>query len=73
MKVSLVRRPGAFLHPGKDCRGGVALEYVVVSVMGAVLAVAAVTFVGKTVREKVAVLGEKLDVAIDADGPQWEG
>lgn len=67
------KRPGSILHPGKSCRGGVALEYVVVSVMGAVLAVAAVTFVGKTVREKVTAMGEKLDVAIDAEGPAWDG
>lgn len=73
MKISFVKRPVAFLHPGKDCRGGVALEYVVVSVMGAVLAVAAVTFVGRTVREKITTLEEKLDVAIDAEGPGWEG
>ncbi len=51
--------------------GGVALEYIVVSIFGLLLAVAAIAIVGKATREKLSGIEQKLgiDLGLDALNP----
>jgi hypothetical protein len=49
-------------QPSGRERGGAALEYVLVSTVAAVLAVAALGFLGKVMREELARLADRLGV-----------
>jgi Flp pilus assembly pilin Flp len=48
-------------------RGGAALEYVLVSTVAAALAVGALSFVGKVMREELSRLATRLGVDIEPD------
>jgi formate hydrogenlyase subunit 3/multisubunit Na+/H+ antiporter MnhD subunit len=45
--------------------GGVALEYIVVSIFGLLLALGAIAIVGKATQEKMAVIEQKLGIDLD--------
>ncbi len=47
--------------------GGAALEYIVVSVFGLLLAVAAIAIVGQATREKLASIEQKLGIQLNLD------
>ncbi|MBC7661429.1 MAG: hypothetical protein H7249_17170 [Chitinophagaceae bacterium] len=51
--------------------GGVALEYIVVSIFGLLLAVGAIAIVGKAAKEKLSTIEQKLgiDLGLDALNP----
>ena len=49
----------------KGEQGGAALEYIVVSVFGLLLSIAAIAFVGQAAEEKLRTLEEKLGVDFD--------
>lgn len=57
-------------HPNRES-GGVALEYIVVSIFGLLLAVAAVAIVGKATQEKMATIEQRLgiDLGLEALNP----
>jgi hypothetical protein len=57
-------------HPNPEF-GGVALEYIVVSIFGLLLAVGAVAIVGKATREKMANVEAQLgiDLGLEALNP----
>jgi hypothetical protein len=54
------------LHPNPES-GGAALEYIIVSIFGLLLAVAAIAFVGQAAKEKLKGLEDKLGIEFDAD------
>ncbi len=60
-------------HPNHEA-GGVALEYIVVSIFGLLLAVGAIAIVGKATKTKLAAIQEKLgiDLGLDALDPLGE-
>ncbi len=47
--------------------GGAALEYIVVSVFGLLLAVASIAIVGQATREKLASIEQKLGIQLNLD------
>lgn len=47
--------------------GGAALEYIIVSVFGLLLAIAAIGFVAQTAKQKMATVEQKLGVSFDLD------
>jgi hypothetical protein len=49
--------------------GGAAIEYVLVSLFATVFAVAAIAFVGKVVKAKMAEIGEKLGIDVEGELP----
>lgn len=51
--------------------GGAAIEYVIVSIFGLVLAMAGVAIVAKTVKTKLKQFEEKVGVPIDAELDAW--
>lgn len=53
-------------HPNREF-GGVALEYIVISIFGLLLAVAAITIVGKATQEKMANIEQQLGIDLDLD------
>lgn len=57
-------------HPNPEF-GGVALEYIVVSIFGLLLAVGAVAIVGKATQEKMANIEQQLgiDLGLEALNP----
>jgi Flp pilus assembly pilin Flp len=54
-------------------RGGAALEYVLVSTFAAALCIAALTFVGNAVHDKLEALGDKLGSDAVPDDLDWLG
>lgn len=50
----------------KDERGSAALEYIVVSVFGLILSIAAITFISQSIDEKFANLEESTGIKFDA-------
>lgn len=46
-------------------RGGAAIEYIIVSTFALLLAIAGVTFVGKTIKEKMKSMEDKLGISMD--------
>ena len=57
-------------HPNPES-GGVALEYIVISIFGLLLAVGAVAIVSKATKAKLATIEQKLgiDLGLDALNP----
>ncbi|MBC7532948.1 MAG: hypothetical protein H7318_15345 [Oligoflexus sp.] len=57
-------------YPNREA-GGVALEYIVVSIFGLLLAIGAIAIVGKATKEKMATIEQKLgiDLGLDALNP----
>ncbi|MFW7381686.1 MAG: hypothetical protein ACOH5I_22955 [Oligoflexus sp.] len=49
-------------------RGGAAVEYIMVSVFGLLLAVAAIAFVRQAVQGRVAALEDRLGISMDSSG-----
>ena len=47
--------------------GGAAVEYIIVSVFGLVIAIGAITLVGKAAQAKLNELEERLGLKLDAD------
>ncbi|MFY7929089.1 MAG: hypothetical protein ACOVS5_09465 [Oligoflexus sp.] len=47
--------------------GGAALEYIIVSIFGLLLAVAAIAFVGQAAKEKLKGLEDKLGIQFDTE------
>ncbi len=54
------------LHPNPEF-GGVALEYIVVSIFGLLLAVAAIAIVGKATQDKMAKIEQQLGIDLDLE------
>lgn len=53
-------------YPNREA-GGAALEYIVVSVFGLLVAVASIAIVGQATREKLASIEQKLGVQLNLD------
>lgn len=53
-------------HPNREA-GGVALEYIVVSIFGLLLAIGAIAIVGKATKEKMATIEQKLGIDLELD------
>lgn len=54
-------------------RGGAAVEYILVSVFGLLLAVAAIAFVRQALQSRVAAIEERLGITMDDSGLQVFG
>ncbi len=54
------------LFSSSNC-GGAAIEYVIVSIFGLVLAVGSITLVGRAVQDKVQIMEEKLGIKLNLD------
>jgi len=55
-----------FFFPNPEA-GGAALEYVVVSVFGLLLAIASIAFVGNAAKQKLAKIEEQLGIELKLD------
>lgn len=53
--------------PNQKSKGGAAIEYIIVSTFALLLAVAGITFVSKTVKEKIKTIEEKLGITLESD------
>lgn len=47
--------------------GGAALEYIIVSIFGLLMAVAAITFVTQAAKQKMAAVEQKLGISFDLE------
>ena len=59
--MPIFRQTTRHQNPGRQ-RGAAALEYILVSTFAAVVAIAALGFVGKVVREQLATMASKLGI-----------
>lgn len=53
--------------PNQKSKGGAAIEYIIVSTFALLLAVAGITFVSKTVKEKIKTIEDKLGITLESD------
>jgi len=72
-KETMMRKRWMRVFFRKADRGGAAVEYIMVSVFGLLLAVAAIAFVRQAVQGRVAALEERLGISMDDSGLQVFG